>query len=166
MTEKEALIDIIKENALLTGSFRVRKRKTNYFINLFNITTFPHYLSLIVDILFDELKNEKINKLASPSIESEPIVTAISLKLKVPFVCIRKNKEVYGVIEPHKMYITVADVSMSGQTILDAANLIRGEGGEVLKVYALIDRDQGACKRIEKEGIKFNSIIKLDELIT
>jgi len=166
MTEKEALIDIIKENALLTGSFRVRKRKTNYFINLFNITTFPHYLSLIVDILFDELKNEKINKLVSPSIESEPIVTAISLKLKVPFVCIRKNKEVYGVIEPHKTYITVADVSMSGQTILDAANLIREEGGEVLKVYALIDRDQGACKRIEKEGIKFNSIIKLDELIT
>jgi orotate phosphoribosyltransferase len=60
--------------------------------------------------------------------------------------------------------VVIEDVITSGGSALDAIAAIREEGGEVLGVLALVDREAGGRERIEASGVAVVALVRAQEL--
>ncbi|MGH7523668.1 MAG: orotate phosphoribosyltransferase, partial [Gemmatimonadales bacterium] len=60
--------------------------------------------------------------------------------------------------------VVVEDVITSGGSALSAIRAVRDEGGEVLGLLALVDRDAGGTARIEAAGITVRALVTADDL--
>ena len=60
--------------------------------------------------------------------------------------------------------VMIEDVITSGGSALSAIRAVRDEGGEVLGLLALVDRDAGGIARIESAGITVRCLVTASEL--
>ena len=63
------------------------------------------------------------------------------------------GKRIEGNFAPGSRVVVIEDVITSGGSALDAVRAVREEGGEVLGVLAVLDRQAGGRERIEAEGL-------------
>jgi orotate phosphoribosyltransferase len=61
--------------------------------------------------------------------------------------------------------MVVEDVITTGGSALEACAAVKSEGGTVLGVLALLDRESGGRERIEEEGYRVLSLFRLSELL-
>ena len=61
--------------------------------------------------------------------------------------------------------VIIEDVITSGGSALNAISAVRGEGGEVLGLLALVDRDAGGTQRIEAANVAVHCLVTAQELI-
>jgi orotate phosphoribosyltransferase len=59
----------------------------------------------------------------------------------------------------------VEDVVTTGSSALEAAAAVRAEGGTVLGVLAVVDRQEGGRTIIERAGYAVRALVTLDELL-
>lgn len=95
---------------------------------------------------------------------ADPVAYAIALASHadgppIDAFSVRKDPKTHGtrrLIEgnftPGTRAVVVEDVITSGGSALKAIDAVKQEGGEVLGVLALVDREQGGRKRIEDAG--------------
>ncbi len=156
--KKKILLGIIGREGLISG----KGGESKHLVNLFKLTTAPAYLRIIAQALI-EIMETKPDMLASPSIESDPIVTALSLETGLPFVCIHGGNVLYGEIEKGASIDIIADVTLTGETVLSTIKTIN-ELGKVRRVYTVVDLEKGAHEKFKKEGIDLISLIRISEL--
>jgi orotate phosphoribosyltransferase len=60
--------------------------------------------------------------------------------------------------------VVIEDVITSGGSALTAIEAIREEGGEVLGLLALVDREAGGREKIEATGVSVRALVKASEL--
>jgi orotate phosphoribosyltransferase len=63
-----------------------------------------------------------------------------------------------GSFAPGTRAVVVEDVITSGRSALKAIDAVEQEGGEVLGVLAVVDREQGGRQRIEDRGLRVLAI--------
>jgi len=61
--------------------------------------------------------------------------------------------------------VIIEDVITSGGSALNAISAVREEGGEVLGLLALVDRDAGGTQRIEAANVAVHCLVTAQELI-
>jgi len=154
---KDTLLEIIRREGLTPG-----KDGKKRFVNLFRLTTNPVYLRIIAQSLID-LMRDKPDLLASPSIESDPVVTALSLEAGLPFVFVHGGKIVYGEVKSGASIDVIADVVLTGKTALSTVMALK-DFGRVDRVYAVVDLERGALERLSEEGVELIPLIKIVEL--
>jgi orotate phosphoribosyltransferase len=61
--------------------------------------------------------------------------------------------------------VIVEDVTTTGGSALKAAEAVREAGGEIVLVFTMVDRDEGAAEAFAAAGIPFRSLYKAGEFL-
>ena len=172
MFSKEDLIELLKENEVfLRGDFTLSSgKKSDYYINMKKAITEPEILSTIAKLITELIAEDGIDKVAGPALGAVPIATAVSLESNTPLLMIRKEKKGYGTskliegeLNSGDNVIVVEDVTTTGGSLLKAIKAIQDNGGNVTRAFVVVDRQEGAIEAFQKEGIKLEPLITVDE---
>jgi orotate phosphoribosyltransferase len=75
------------------------------------------------------------------------------------------GKRVEGCFAAGDRVVVVEDVVTTGDSALKAAEAVRAEGGEVLAVLTLVDRESGGREKIEAAGYRLLTLFPVSELL-
>ena len=161
----------IAEISVLHGQFTLRSGRTStYYLDKYRFSTRPEILKELGK-LFAERIPEGVDRLAGAELGGIPLVSAASIESNLPCIFIRNSKKDYGTakqlegaLESGDQVVLLEDVATTGGQAIEAAEIIRACGGEVVKVIATIDRLEGARENFESAKIPFESIFTRDDL--
>lgn len=161
-TKSRLFIDI-KEASLNPEILKEIKRKIfnkseytyNYGANIFNYEGYAY-----------ENFFKQYDRIASIAIGGIYVATMLSISLNIPQITIRSSKHNRGTQSQiigdckDKNCILIEDVSVSGQTIIDAAKVIRNAGGTCTDCIVIVDREEGAEKNCLDNKIRLFPLLK------
>lgn len=98
------------------------------------------------------------------------LATAFSLFSDHPLIYVKPSDAVSGSrIEgrylPGQTVLIVDDLVTTGGSVIDATMALRSAGLQVTDAVVLIDRDQGAARRLHRYGINLISILRLTTIL-
>lgn len=168
---RNRIAELIAETSVLHGDFTLRSgRKSTYYLDKYLFSTQPEILSGL-GALFAQRIPAETDRLAGAELGGIPLVSSASIATGKPCLFIRNSKKEYGTakqlegrLEAGDKVVLLEDVATTGGQALEAAEIIRECGGEVLKVIATIDREEGARENFESAGIPFESIFTRTDL--
>ena len=73
--------------------------------------------------------------------------------------------QVEGNLAGHKRVIILDDVITSGESSLIAAEAAESYKAEVVRILAVVDREQGAAQTFQQRGYAFTSLFSIGELL-
>ena len=102
------------------------------------------------------------------------IATALSLQMQVPLVYARPGAateesvrpHIEGVYRPGQTALVVDDLAAGGGSLVEAVESLRKAGLRVRDAIVLLDREQGARRRLAELGARLHPILTLDVLLT
>lgn len=100
--------------------------------------------------------------IARASADAPPPIDAFSVRTKAKDH--GTGKRVEGNFAPGHAVVVVEDVITSGASALQAIEAILAEGGQVLGVLAVVDREQGGRQRLEAAGHAVEALITASAL--
>jgi orotate phosphoribosyltransferase len=167
----DELAQKIKKAAYLEGHFVLRSGKTsNYYLDKYLFETQPEILRDLAD-RFSKHVSADTDLVGGAELGGVPLAAAVSMKTNKPFIIIRNSKKDYGTSKQFegpdpkgKKVLLVEDIATTGGQVLEAAKSLKECGAEVLKIVAVIDRQEGARENIEKAGFKFDSLFTKSDL--
>jgi orotate phosphoribosyltransferase len=74
-------------------------------------------------------------------------------------------KLIEGPFTPTDRVVVIEDVITTGASALKAADVIQREGGQILGVLALIDREEGGREAILRQGLAVHSIVSVAAIL-
>lgn len=169
---KSKLLKLLKENDVIKfGEFTLSSGKTsNYYVDMKKAITMPEILDCVAHLITEKIENDKVDKIAGPALGAVPIATATSLISGKPMLMIRKAKKTYGTskqIEGELLkednVVIVEDVTTTGGSLLKAIKVIEDNGGHITQAFVIVDREEGAQKTFEENGIKFSPLLTISE---
>lgn len=170
MTDAE-LIARIKDAALLRGEFTLRSgRKSSYYLDKYLFETQPDILAELGK-RFAKHVTPDVNRLAGAELGGIPLVAAASMATGLPSVLVRNQKKDYGTakqiegkLEKGDRVLIVEDIATTGGQVLEAAKTLAGLGATIVKIVAVIDRQEGARENIEGAGFAFDALLTKGDL--
>jgi orotate phosphoribosyltransferase len=168
----------IAEVSLLRGSFTLRSGRTSsYYLDKYAFSTRPEILRG-VGVLLAQRVHEiagrlggPIDRLAGAELGGIPLVTVTSLETGCPSLFIRNAKKGYGTakqlegrLEKGDRVVFIEDVATTAGQALEAVEVLREAGAEVLAVLTTIDRLEGARENVEGAGLVFESLFTVEDL--
>lgn len=103
------------------------------------------------------------------------LATALSLQMTVPQVYARPGSpwldddsdrpHIEGVYRPGQTTLIVDDLAAGGGSLVETVGVLRRAGLHVRDAIVLIDREQGAGRRLEDTGVRLHSILTLEALL-
>ena len=157
----------------LEGDFVLRSgRRSNYYFDKYLFETQPSILRRVATLLA-ELVPPSTQRLAAPELGAIVLGAAVSLELDLPLVLVRKEAKEYGtakalegVLEPGDRVCLIEDVLTTGGEAIRSAEKVRDAGGELLRLIAVLDREEGAAENLAAAGIEFAALFRRSELPT
>lgn len=176
--DRGALARAIADAALLRGTFTLRSGRTSsYYLDKYLFSTRPAVLRQLGVLFGAELallereKGVSVSRLAGAELGGIPLVTAASMETGLPCVFVRNKKKDYGtakqlegVIEKGDRVVLLEDVATTGGQALEAVEVLREAGADVLGVIATIDRQEGARENVERAGLAFRALFTKKDL--
>lgn len=161
----------IAETAVLHGTFTLRSGRTStYYIDKYRFLTQPDILARLGSLIRERLP-DGTTRLAGAELGGVPLVTSVSLASGLPCVLVRNARKDYGTaeqvegrLEPGDRVVIVEDVATTGGQAIEAAEIIRNAGAEVLCIIATVDRREGARENVEKAGYRFEALFTVADL--
>jgi orotate phosphoribosyltransferase len=179
MSERDQLIDLLKQRSIRFGDFILASgAHSHYYIDC-RLTT----MSAAGQLAIGPLALAAIggagwnpDAIGGLTMGADPVAYAIaaaSARAGTPIdaFSVRKEpkkhgtaKRIEGNFRSGSRVVVVEDVITSGGSALDAISAIRAEGGEVIGVVALVDRESGGRERIETTGVGVRALVLASEL--
>lgn len=176
------LKDIIHKRSFGRGEITLASgRKSDFYFNLKPTMLDPEGAALLAELSLDALKDDKIDYIGGLEMGAVPIAGAIAqlswLKGNpiAAFFVRKKPKEhgarlaVEGLIKGEnlagKRIVIVEDVTTTGGSAIKAVDAVRDSGGEVVLVFTMVDRDEGATEAFAEAGIPFRALYKAGEFL-
>ncbi len=165
-----------KLGALQFGIFKLTSGKTSpYYIDLRVIPSFPDVFQDICNFCAHSIAMEvgikNFDRIAGIPIAGIPFASQVAFELKKPFLYSRqapklhgRERRVEGVLVSGDRVLIVDDLVTTGLTIQKAAEAVRSEGGVVTDAVAFLDREEGGKEKLEKEGIKLHTLLRISEI--
>ena len=168
---RDELARRIAETAVLHGSFTLRSgRSSSYYIDKYLFLTDPEILGELGTLIAARIP-EGTRRLAGAELGGIPLVSAASMASGLPCVYVRNTRKQYGTgkqlegrLEPGESVVFIEDVATTGGQAIEAAEVIRGEGAEVVAIIATVDRQEGARENIEGAGYRFDALFTTTDL--
>lgn len=161
MEKKEKLmVKLYQIGALQFGSFILKSGlKSPFYIDLRILVSYPTVLKEVALIYNEILQRLKFDRMAAVPYTAIPIVTAISILNKKPFIYTRKEQKSYGIKRPAEgrfneedKVVLIDDMITTGQSKLETISVLEKLGLRVKEVVVLFDREQGGGEDLEKAG--------------
>jgi orotate phosphoribosyltransferase len=178
---KERLIELVLEKAFKYSEEHVFKlvsgRMSNYYFNCKAVTLHPEGMHLIGNIIFEMVKDSDAKGIGGLTLGADPIAGAVAytsfLKGR-PFEAfiVRKSAKSHGTMQWIEGNITggdrvviVDDVITTGKSTIEAINKVKEAGLDVIKVIALVDRQEGGRENIEALGHRVEAVVTREEVM-
>lgn len=175
MSIKSELIKEIKEKAVVHGRVTLSSGKeADYYIDLRRVTLDAVAALLIGQAMLDATADLDYEAVGGLTLGADPVATAMMHVAKAngrvlnSFV-VRKEGKAHGLqrrIEgpdvAGKRVLAVEDTSTTGSSVLTAVEALEQAGAIVVGVAVVVDRGAGA--KIQQAGLKYISVISLEEL--
>ncbi len=179
------LADVLWQlGAIQFGDFSLGRtaRHSPVYVNPKLIISRPESLSRVASILHEELqmamsrRNKPLTQfdlVAGVPIGGLHIATALSLATQAPLLYVRpgaseddeERPHIEGIYRPGQTAIIVDDLATGGGSLIDTANRLRRAGIFVKDAIVLIDREQGAQRRLEGIGVRMHAMVTMEMLL-
>jgi orotate phosphoribosyltransferase len=176
------LFDIIHARSFGYGEITLASgRKSNFYFNLKPTMCDPEGAALLAELTFDALREDRLDYVGGLEMGAVPLAGALAqlswLKNHpiAAFFVRKKPKEhgarlgVEGLAKGEslegKRIVIVEDVTTTGGSAIKALDAVREAGGDVVLVYTMVDREEGAAENFEKAGVPFRSLFKAAEFL-
>lgn len=177
-TERDRLRQMLLDRSMRFGEFVLSSGATsNYYIDVRKTSLHPDGLRLISRMFWDVLKSERITAVGGLTLGADPLVAGVMLHAAAEghtlegFLVRKTSKDhglrgqVEGNLAGHKRIAILDDVITSGESALIAAEAAESYKAEVVRVLAVVDREQGASQVFEQRGYAFSALFSIDELL-
>ncbi len=178
---KNRLIELVIEKAFKYSEDPIFKlvsgRMSNYYFNCKAVTLHPEGMYLIGNIIFDMIKGLEVKGIGGLTLGADPIAFGVAYTsyLKenpIEAFVVRKTPKPHGTMQWIEGNVTkgdkvviVDDVITTGKSTIEAITRANETGLEIVKVAALIDRQEGGREAVETMGFKLDSIITREEVM-
>ena len=160
-----------------TPTFKLASGKlSRYYVNCRIVTLDPEGMFLIGNLISGKIVDSAIDAIGGPALGAIPIVDAVAMiscqkgKVVKPFYVRERVKDhgiakkIEGNVEKGDRVIIVDDVITTGGSTIRAVECARDEGLEVVKVIALVDREEGGRQAIEQHVTDVESLLTMSNL--
>jgi orotate phosphoribosyltransferase len=169
---KEALV---RCNALMYGEFTLASGKQSpYYIDIKRASTDPYVLETIADEMAREMQlcGLSADKIAGVALGSVPLAVALSLRTKVPYVMVRRERKdhgtqkmIEGALLDGEEVLMVEDVITSAGSVIEAIGTIRAAGGKVSHVLCVVNRQEGGEQKLKDIGVSITSLVTAEDIL-
>ena len=175
MSIKSELIEQIKQKAVVHGKVILSSGKeADYYVDLRRVTLDAVAAPLVGQAMLEATKEFDYEAVGGLTLGADPVATAMMHEAKkqgriLNSFVVRKEGKAHGLqrrIEgpdvKGKRVLAVEDTSTTGGSVLTAVEALNEAGAIVVGVAVVVDR--GAGKKIEDAGLKYVSVVLLQEL--
>ncbi len=176
------LADIIRVRSFGRGAITLASGRTSdFYFNLKPTMLDPEGAALLAELTLEALRDDAIDYVGGLEMGAVPIAGAIAqlswLKNHpIGAFFVRKTPKEHGArlaVEglakgetlQGKRVVIVEDVTTTGGSAIKAADAVRGAGGEIVAVFTMIDREEGASEAFAQAGLAFRSLYKAAEFL-
>ncbi len=171
--------------AIQFGDFSLGRtvRNSPVYVNAKLLISRPDALKRTVRLIEEDLElgmamrnrvMEPFDAVAGVPIGGLHIATALSLQMDRPLLYLRPARDpdevlaphVEGIYRPGQRVLVVDDLAAGGGSLVETIEGLRDAGLIVSNAVVLIDREQGAARRLDAMGVKMHSVLSLEVLIT
>jgi orotate phosphoribosyltransferase len=175
---KQVGILLIKNNAIKFGDYILSSgKKSPYYIDLRQTISSPITMDWIANaftrIILNEIGRDRIDKILGVPTAGVPFATVVSQKLSLPLIYYRQarkehgvRKKVEGTLERNDRVLIVDDLITTGESVIEAAEVVRDQGGVVNELVVLLDREQGGQQRLRSSRIEPHVLFKISDAMT
>ena len=179
MNKSKKLIKTRSFKKTATPSFQLTSgKKSCFYFNMKKVTYFPEGEVLIGQVVYDKIQelNLKPRAIGGLTMGADPIALATSFTSflrdnPVEAFSIRKEPKAHGMrlqiegnIESGDSVIIVDDVVTTGKSTMQAIDIARKHGLNILCAIILVDRcEENGRQNVESKGIKVYSIFTIHD---
>lgn len=161
---------IKNSGSIKRGKFKLSDGSlSDYYIDKYVFETEPAVLREIATEIAGMLSGSEIDVIAGPELGAVPLVTAVSLETDIPGAFVRRGDHHYGTqariegtVDKGMRVAVLEDVTATGSTILETADLVEELGGVVERLIVVVDRNQGAVERVRETGHDLEFLVQVD----
>lgn len=176
------LRDIIHKRSFGRGAITLASgRKSDFYFNLKPTMLDAEGAALLAELTLDTLQGENIDYVGGLEMGAVPLAGAIAQlsfmrgKPIQAFFVRKKPKEhgarlsVEGLASGEtlagKRIVIVEDVTTTGGSAIKAAEAVRDAGGDIVMVFTMVDRQEGATEAFHDAKLTFRSLFTADEFL-
>ena len=175
---KQVGILLIKNDAIKFGDYILTSGKRSpYYIDLRLTISSPITMDWIANALtritIQEIGKDKIDKILGVPTAGVPFATVVSQKLGIPLIYYRQarkehgvRKKIEGILERNDRVLVVDDLITTGESVIEAAEVVRDQGGVVNELVVLLDREQGGKDKLRASRIEPHVLFKISDAMT
>jgi orotate phosphoribosyltransferase len=180
VSDRDRLRALLLERSFRTGDFVLASgARSSYYIDCRTTTTHAEGQALVGRMGLALLREAGLapDAVGGLTMGADPVAYAIAHASwlagdPVNAFSVRKQpkdhgtgKRVEGCFQAGDRVVVVEDVVTSGKSALQACDAIEAEGGSVLAVIALVDREGGGREAVEARGYPVHTIFAVGELL-
>ncbi len=173
MNKEDLALELFRLGLVKIGKFRLTSGlESPFYIDLKGLIGYPALLREIATMLFNTAKEKcTFDTVVGIATGGIPIVSFISCLFNIPMAYVRKEKREHGTMRlvegdiRKKRVLLVDDVATTGGSLEKAVKVLRGNEGLIDYAIVIVDREQGARKRLSALGVKLLSFLTARELL-
>ncbi len=176
---RAALAALLTERSVRRGTFRLASgRQSSYYIDARRTTMAAQGLELVGELGVDAIRREgwAAELVGGLTLGADPVAYAIAVASRrrppaLDAFTVRKEPKAHGAarriegcFRAGAAVVVVEDVVTTGGSALRAIEAVRHEGGTILGVLAVVDREEGGRVAIEATGCPLRTLLSLGDL--
>jgi len=175
----QRLRDLLRERSVTRGDFTLASgRRSNFYIDARRTTMSGEGLAVIGALALERLaaRGWAPQLVGGLTLGADPVAYAIAaaargLGRSLDAFTVRKQakthgaaKRIEGCFAAGSTVVVVEDVITTGQSAREAIAAVEAEGGRVLGVLAVVDREEGGRQTLEQAGYPVETLVTATEL--
>lgn len=178
---RDRLIELLRDRSVLHGDFVLASgRHSRHYVDCRRTTMHAEGLALIGRLGLAALRRLgwAAEVVGGMTLGADPVAYAIAMAShsappEVHGFTVRKSakthgggRRIEGCFAAGARVVVVEDVITTGGSALAAVRAVREEGGTVVGVLAVVDRDEGGRDAITSAGLPAHALVSLNELVS
>ncbi len=176
------LLELLKELSYENREITLASgQKSNFYVDCRNTSLHPEGIVLCGRELLDLLQEDgpEFDAVAGPSIGADPLISGIlhasqERKSPIPGMFVRKEPKGHGTgrllegtrnVRDGARIAIVEDVITTGGSAIRTIRAVREAGYEVVRLVALVDRQEGGVPKLEAEKVEVTTLFKKSDFI-
>ena len=177
MADRAELIEHIKDLAVVHGKVTLTSgAEADYYVDMRRVTLDGVAAPLVGRVMNELVADWSFDVVGGMTMGADPVATAMlhakaASGGRLDAIVVRKaakahgmQRRIEGATVDGRRVLVVEDTSTTGGSPLEAIEAVRAEGGEVVGVAVIVDRNTGAAERIEAEGVPYRYAVGLADL--